>query len=134
MGRSLKTLRLRGGRTNGRGRSDKAGNGKRGGTGNAGHLTHKICKTILEKRKALRNRKCTNFRDLESRLESLIKKKYIIKTNDVVADQPHLKTYRLTDKFTKKYKKILSEGELSIRLKFDKHQIKLSKRARDKLI
>lgn len=143
MSRSLKITRSRGSRTSGKGRN--AGRKTQGGTGMAGSMTHNICKTVLLKRKALNQRKVTNYRDLESRLSSLIKKRYIVeikpprvaKSDQIVESESDIKVqrvYKLTKKFSAKYKKILSEGELSIKLKIIPYQVKLSKKAKEKLL
>ena len=120
MSRSLKITRSRGSRTSGKGRN--AGRKTQGGTGMAGSMTHNICRTVLLKRKALNQRKVTNYRDLESRLSSLIKKRYIVeikppmvaKSDQIVEPESDIKVqrvYKLTKKFSAKYKKILSRFE-----------------------
>lgn len=130
MARSLKTLRLRGSRTGGKGRNFKTGAGHRGGSGNAGSLTHKYLHYLLERRKAIKNRKSLNLFVLESKLDYFIKKKYL----NYVSEDPEtkIKTYKVTALFCKKYKKILSTGELSIKL-LDTKNIKFSKQTLKKI-
>lgn len=104
-----KAKRLRGSGSHGRGyKSSKV----KGGVGRAGYKTHKRFSFIVEQKKKIENLKVTCIRDIESKLERLIEKKFIRirhKASELGA-QPH---YYFTNKFSQKYKKILSQGEPS---------------------
>lgn len=66
---------------------------------------------------------------IQAKLDSLIRKKYLVyKRTDVDST----KCYSVTDRFAKKYKKILSQGELSVRIMPTK-LVRFSERARKKL-
>ena len=97
-----KAKRLRGSNTHGRG-YNKHKSGARGGTGMAGLWDHKRISDILQKKKS---RRVTSIRDIESKLDRYIKKKYI-----TVSAVEKEKSYSFTRKFTDKYRKILSQGE-----------------------
>lgn len=130
MARSKKTLKLRGSRTGGKGRNFKTGAGARGGTGKAGSMTHKYLHYLLKERKSFRERKAINLSVIESKLETLLKKGYLREYSK--DETSEIKTYKVTALFCKKYKKILSDGETSIKILPTKN-IKFSKRALKKL-
>lgn len=130
MERSKKTLRLRGSRTGGKGRNFKNGAGARGGTGKAGSLTHKYLHFLLKKRKDFKNRKAINLNVLQSKLDYLINKAYLIYKG---TDDTGIKNYAVTSLFSKKYKKILSTGETSVRILPTK-LVKFSKRTSKKML
>jgi len=101
-------------RCRGRGFRKKNGAGSRGGTGNAGLSTHKRFSKILLLKKQEASRKITCIRDIESKMDSLIKKKIV--TRFCKVNKLNLGTdvyYRFSDKFAESYKKILSQGEPS---------------------
>lgn len=128
MKRSLKTLRMRGSRTYGRGRQAKTGAGGRGGTGNAGSFSHQIISRILKEKRAIRDRKVIPLRDLNQRRDVLVRKGYLKKKRNQKETY-----YKTTQKFSKKYKKILGTGELSFRLKV-LPPVKVSVSAKSKIL
>ena len=126
--RTKKTLRLRGSQSYGRGwRKSRHKGGSRGGTGRAGTKTHKFIARVLEEKKRIRNLKAINLRDLEPRLERYIRKKFIVITSK------ENNTYRLTEKFHNKFKKIIGEGQLSVKLQKSPY-VKFSKTVKTKMI
>ena len=128
MKRTKKTLKLRGSRTYGKGFQVKTGKGGRGGTGNAGSFSHKYISTVLKQKKAIKNKKIINLRDLNERIKTLVKKNYITKVQNKEG-----KNYYTTKKFAQKYKKITGIGELSFKLNINS-RVKVSKSAKAKLI
>ena len=79
----LKTRRLRGSKSHGRGwKSSKHKGGSRGGVGNSGREDHKRISAILEKKN--QEKKVVNIRDLESKMDRYVQKglvrKYVQKT------------------------------------------------------
>ena len=130
MSRSVKTLKNRGSRTGGFSRNSKTGAGNRGGTGKAGSLTHKYLHYLLQRRNKNKNRKVINLDLLESKQDYFLKKRFL----KYVSEDPEtkIKTYKITSLFCSKYKKILSNGELSFKL-LDTKNIKFSKQTLKKI-
>ncbi len=106
-----KSDRLRGSQTYGRG-YNKNKSGSKGGVGAAGLKTHKKISYILAQKNAEKHRKVTTIRDIESKLDRYIKKKFI-RSNVVNTELGAQVRYTFTSKFANKYKKILSQGEPS---------------------
>ena len=129
LARSKKTLRLRGSRTGGFGRKNGTGAGKNGGTGKAGSMTHNYLQYELKRRKEVKNRNSINLKIIELKKEVLAKKGFL----KLKQESQKVKTYAVTDKFLKKYKKILGLGECSIKILPHK-ALKVSKSAEKKLL
>lgn len=103
-----KSKRLRGSGTHGRG-YNKHKSGARGGTGRAGLWDHKKISQILELKK---KKKVTCVRDIESKLDRYLKKKYMTQ-RIVKTDRGEERVFSFTRKFSEKYCKILSQGQAS---------------------
>jgi hypothetical protein len=126
--RTKKTLRLRGSKSYGRGwRKSRHKGGSRGGTGRAGTKTHKVMARILQEKKRIRNLKAINLRDLEPRLDRYIRKKYLVLTNRTQ------KLYRITSKFYTKFRKVIGEGQLSVKLQKSPY-VRFSKTVKTKML
>lgn len=120
-----KSKRLRGSNTHGRGYRKSIKAGSRGGTGLAGSFTHKRISSILAVKKLEKSRKITNIRDIESKLDRYIAKKFVTKKLEQTTLGEQV-VYIFSKKLASKYKKILSVGEPSGKYVLPR-QIKCSK-------
>lgn len=103
---SKKTLRYRGSKSCGRGFSRRYRGGSTGGTGNSGGDHHHKFRAIVEAKKELKARKIINLKQIDSQFSKLLSKGYL-RLNKSTGK------YITTLKFSKKYKKVLSEGQCS---------------------